>query len=182
MTYRQMIRLLKKWGIDVDNFDHIGRKTLRHLHNEIQKQECYLRWDPIRERVVRSSFSVKIYIRTVDGIYLLEVRREFGNGDPINTIQEYSLKETLLLGEKPLNCAVRCLAEELNYFLLTPEQLKPLPLLVEGSWHESSVYPNILTHNYSCHFELIVPKVFDREGPIVKDSGTTIYLEWKEPM
>ena len=131
--------------------------------------------------MVRSSVSVKIYIRTVDGIHLLEVRREFGNGDPLCEVQEYALKETLLAGEKPLNCAIRCLAEELHYTTFgIGVILRPLVLFAEESWHESSVYPGILTHNIACHFELIVPEIFERDGPIIKDSGTTIFLEWRK--
>jgi hypothetical protein len=183
MTYTEMITFLSEKGVDLSIYHirgaHGSRKSLKHLYGELLNKECFLSWDDFLERVVRTSFSTKIYIETFDGkMRLIETRREFENGEPLVQDQKYAVKETMRAGEKALNCAIRCLNEELHLYF-GQGQLTPLPGLIEQSWSESSVYPGIITHNYSCGFKFLVPRVFDRQGPIIKDSGTTISLEWR---
>jgi hypothetical protein len=183
MTYAEMIAFLSERNVDLGAYRIKGlngsRKSLDHLYMELLNKECFLSWDDFLERVVRTSFSAKIYIETFDGkTRLIETRRDFENGEPLVQDQKYAVKETLRAGEKALNCAIRCLNEELHLYIGQGE-LTPLPGLIEQSWNESSVYPGIITHNHSCGFKFRVPSVFDRQGPIIKDSGTTISLEWR---
>lgn len=94
-SFDEMVDALRSKGIDVDNFDTIGGKTLRHLYEEHQSTEMYLMFDDDAARVLRVAFTAAVLVRVPkQRKHLIEVKREFHNGRVVEKRKEWSITET----------------------------------------------------------------------------------------
>lgn len=105
---------------------------LHFLYKEVCEKDCRLVVS--NGRVYRTAVSVKLYIRTANA-YWLETAREYANGPVaqrrIEKVQSHTLSETMTAGEKPLNCVLRCLAEEPGIVDVNPAELKDVSIFGE---------------------------------------------------
>lgn len=181
------LQLLKSGGVDVCSFNDRARKLLIHLYNEACCGDCTL--SLVNGRIIRSAVSVKILIKTPK-VKWLETSREYENG-PVERrrsekLQGYTLSETVRRGEKPLNAAIRCLAEEAGNYSPNLDALKDRTIHGEPCpVSESSVYPGVISVTSVCRYVYHashreefpkLPAVEGTEFCFIHDNGTRVFV------
>lgn len=188
LTHERLNRLefltfLSKGGVNVDNFDQLGNKTLNDLYQELHDRDVSLVLNQETGRITRYASSVKILIRSPER-QLIETWRKFRNGNLVLThAADWSVSETRRRDEFERATAVRGLREELGIELSDQTQLilhdTMVPFLINE--RKSRVYPGLFSAGTVTRFELTVEKEFGEEEFSVNDNGTEIGLKWFEP-
>lgn len=183
----EFLKLLESGGVDVCGFNDRARKLLIHLYDEVCSGDCTLRL--VNGRIIRSAVSVKILIKSPI-MQWLETAREYENG-PVERrrsekLQGYTLSETVKREEKPLNAAVRCLAEEAGNYSPDLGALKDRTIHGEPCpVSESSVYPGIISVTSLCRYKyyasssekfLKLPSAEGEEVCVTDDNGTRVFV------
>lgn len=183
----EFLKLLESGGVDVCSFNARARKLLIHLYNEVCDGDCTLKL--INGRVIRSAVSVKVLIKSPT-MQWLETAREYENAPPercrSEKLQGFTFSETVRRGEKPLNAAIRCLAEEGGNFNINLAALKDRTIHVEPlSVSESSVYPEITSVTSICRYKYYasdnmeftkLPYAEGNEVLVANDNGTRVFV------
>ena len=191
MDLEEFLKLLESGGIDVCTFNDRARKLLIHLYDEVCSGDCTL--SLVNGRIIRSAVSVKILIKSPT-MQWLETAREYENG-PMELrrsekIQGYTLSETVRITdrgtEKPLNAAIRCLAEEAGNYSPNLDALKDRTIHGEPSpVTESSVYPGIISVTSLCRYKYYasssekfskLPSAEGEEVCVTDDNGTRVFV------
>ncbi len=183
----EFLKLLESGGVNVCGFNDKARKLLIHLYNEVCDGDCTLAL--INGRIIRSAVSVKILIKSPT-MQWLETAREYDNG-PVDhrrskKLQGFTLSETVRRTEKPLNAAIRCLAEEGGNYSPNLEVLKDRTIHGEPCpVSESSVYPGIISVTSVCRYKYYASssekfsKLSTAEGKevcVTDDNGTRVFV------
>jgi len=146
--------LLKKWKVPYEMWGTGKSKTLRHLQNEIDGEECSL--VETDEKLIRmiEFVGIKIYWEK-DGetFFLKEERQEFNDGRVRRRSIPSSVSEKMKFGEDPVIAAIRGIHEELGVKIEGHQLTKHSDLRYDGG---SLSYPGLETkykgHKFVCHF------------------------------
>ena len=178
MTYENMIALLRKGGVNVENFDHVSLKTLGQLFEEIENRDVDLVFHKDTGRVIRCAVTVAILVQVPnENLVLLETKRVYRNGKVVKRLKEWSMSETCKRGEELLDSAIRGVREELGLEIAREE--------IDVSWHqdflehESSVYCGVRSHVMLQRLFLKMDtRPWKEEVRVIDDLGTKNHLEW----
>lgn len=181
-TYEQMLELLRRGGINTDQFNDESLRTLNDLYRELEKDVTLV--INAEGRVARHARSVKVAIESVDGYELVEIAREFlEKGQKLEHAvpKPWAVSETRGRDELPLKAAERGLREE--YGLLPHEYHLMYDPLNEGvdavDIHESSVYKGVLSVVTIQRFRIMMPERKWASGRVLKDGNIRLHLQWR---
>jgi hypothetical protein len=168
-----------------DNPEFKPKKPLWRMWEEAERGDMRLQIDPETGYAVGFGCRVETLIQT-SSMRLLETSRLFeNNGELVPTVNaKHALREALRLGkdnrrsEGHRHCVIRCVGEELHQYDIDLSQLRYLSVQRLPIMRPSSVYPGLYKKVVTFCYEWNIEKPFELEGPIIRDSGTTVFLNW----
>lgn len=168
---------LIEFEVPIDSWGQGQAKTVRHLFNELQHEECHIE-DGGGFLVRYLEFvGVRIFYKKGDQIlYLKEDRQEFNDGRTRRREMPSSVSEKMKFGENPQLAAVRGIKEELG-IIVKPEQLvKQRDLNYRG---DSLSYPGLTSkykgHQFTCY---LTEDQFNLQGYIEKQEDKSTFFTW----
>lgn len=170
---------LGKFSIPFENWGTGKSKTLNHLLDELENDECGLtETDGSLTRTIEF-VGIKIFYNSKDERWFLkEDRQEFKDGRIRRRNMPSSVSEKMKFGEDPLNAAIRGIKEELGIDIKSTQLSKRRDLFYNGS---SLSYPGLQTkykgHQYICELE---PQQFDTNGYIEVQKDKKTFFVWEK--
>lgn len=169
---------LKKYDIPVELWGTGKSKTIKHLLDELNGDECYL--EESENKITRyiEFVGVKIYYTDENDVRwaLKEDRQEFNDGRTRRRNMPSSVSEKMKFGEDPLVGAIRGIKEELGIDIKAHQLTKRRDLHYNGG---SLSYPGLDTkykgHQYNCQIE---KEQFDSNGYIEIQKDKKTFFNW----
>lgn len=176
----ELTNLLKKYAVPCDIWGTGKSKTIQHLLDEINEQECILKETPRGLVRLIEFVGVKIFYTDENGQkwFLKEDRQEFNDGRIRRRDIPSSVSEKMKSGEDPLISAIRGIREELDVKIESHQLLKFRDLNYDGG---SVSYPGLDTkykgYRYTCNF---TKEQFDPNGYIEIQRDKKTFFVWKK--
>ena len=170
---------LSKFSIPFESWGTGKSKTLNHLLDELENDECGLtETDGSLTRSIEF-VGIKIFYNSKDERWVLkEDRQEFKDGRIRRRNMPSSVSEKMKFGEDPLNAAIRGIKDELGIDIKSTQLSKRRDLFYNGG---SLSYPGLQTkykgHQYICELE---PHQFDTNGYIEVQKDKKTFFVWEK--
>jgi hypothetical protein len=169
--------MLKKWKVPYEMWGTGKSKTLKHLQNELDEEECSL--VETSDKLIRliEFVGIKIYFKK-DGetFFLKEERQEFNDGRIRRRNIPSSVSEKMKFGEDPLIAAIRGIREELGVKIMGHQLTKQSDLHYDSG---SLSYPGLETkykgHKFICHFN---DEQYDPKGYVEIQEDKKTFFSW----
>lgn len=168
---------LNNFSIPIDTWGTGKSKTVEHLLDELENEECFL--SETDGTLIRSIefVGVKIYYnQDNERLVLKEDRQEFNDGRIRRRNMPSSVSEKMKFGEDPLKSAIRGIKEELGVDILSNQLSKRKDLSYDGG---SLSYPGLKTkykgHQFICELQ---SHQFDPSGYIEVQKDKKTYFVW----
>ena len=174
----ELINLLKRYNIPCDIWGTGKSKTIQHLLDEIQGEECsVIEEDGSLTRYIEF-VGIKIFYTDEEGNkwFLKEDRQEFNDGRTRRRNIPSSVSEKMKFGEDPLISAIRGIKEELGVKIEGHQLSKRRDLHYDGG---SVSYPGLDTkykgHRFLCEFKI---EDFNSNGYIEVQRDKKTFFNW----
>lgn len=174
----ELINLLKRYNIHCDIWGTGKSKTIQHLLDEIQGEECsVIEEDGSLTRYIEF-VGIKIFYTDEEGNrwFLKEDRQEFNDGRTRRRNIPSSVSEKMKFGEDPLISAIRGIKEELGVKIEGHQLSKRRDLHYDGG---SVSYPGLDTkykgHRFLCEFKI---EDFNSNGYIEVQRDKKTFFNW----
>ena len=177
-SYVDLINLLEKYNINLDKWGTGGFKTVKHLWNEIQDNECILsEKDGKLFRDVNFVGAKIIYKKDGKNYRLWEDRAIFKDGRIRVRQILYSMAEKFKANESPVDSLIRGMEEELGIIL----EENQFAHYNTNRFEDNGDYPGIYSfHNGYEYVIMLNDKQFVSDGYVEKQKDKTIYFVWRE--
>jgi hypothetical protein len=170
---------LNKYSIPIESWGTGKSKTINHLLDELENDECGL--TETDGNIIREIefVGIKIFYNSKDERWVLkEDRQEFNDGRIRRRNMPSSVSEKMKFAEDPLNAAIRGIKEELGLNIKSTQLSKRRDLYYNGG---SLSYPGLQTkykgHQYICELE---PQQFDTNGYIEIQKDKKTFFVWEK--
>lgn len=168
---------LNNFSIPIDTWGTGKSKTVEHLLDELENEECFL--SETDGTLIRSIefVGIKIYYnQDNERLVLKEDRQEFNDGRIRRRSMPSSVSEKMKFGEDPLKSAIRGIKEELGFETSSNQFSKRKDLFYDGG---SLSYPGLQTkykgHQFICELQ---SHQFDPSGYIEVQKDKKTYFVW----
>ena len=179
-TLGELTQKLIEYSIPVNEWGTGYAKTIEHLFDEIQNEECIIR--EIDGYLVRSIeyVGVRILYKDENGItwLLKEDRQEFKDGRVRRRDMPSSVSEKMKFGEDSTISAIRGIKEELGIDIDITQLIKQRPHFYDGG---SQSYPGLKSKYKGNHFTCYLTEYqFNPDGYIERQKDKSTFFIWKE--
>lgn len=174
----ELINKLKEYKIPVDYWGTGSAKTVEHLLDELNNNECIVTVE--NDTLVRyiEFVGIRMFYKDKDNnVYTLkEDRQEFKDGRVRRRDMQSSVSEKMVFGEDPVESAVRGIEEELNVKVRSSQLKKWRDLNYDGG---SQSYPGLKTkykgHQFTCYID---DTQYKSEGYIEVQKDKSTFFVW----
>jgi len=176
----ELTNFLKKHDVPCDMWGTGKSKTIEHLLNEINEEECVLRETSNGLIRLIEFVGIKIFYTDENNQkwFLKEEKQEFNDGRVRRRDIPSSVSEKMKSGEDPLISAIRGISEELNVKVEAHQLKKFRDLHYDGG---SVSYPGLDTkytgYRFTCYF---TKDQFDPNGYIEVQRDKKTFFVWKK--
>jgi hypothetical protein len=176
----ELINLLKKHNIPCDMWGTGKSKTIEHLLDEVEGEECILIEAPTGLIRLIEFVGIKIYYTDENNQkwFLKEDKQEFNDGRVRRRNIPNSVSEKMKSGEDPLISSIRGIREELGVKVESHQLIKFRDLHYDGG---SVSYPGLDTkykgYRFTCHF---TKEQFNPNGYIEVQKDKKTFFVWKK--